>query len=401
MLQSGSQSVVERRALGFATALHIAALFAVWGWGMHHALPAHAVSVLDAPVEAPAQEFDVEELLTSLSPTADPTAGGSRSGGSIASERAANIKGSRVEMRVHGIAAAGVESEANTSRAATEGSELTQNDAPDSAEAPASPNIDLGLRPDGWQRWLGSTLPDRSSQASSTRPRGSDHHPLFRASPKSTTGGLQEGLEAEDRARGLGPSGPVISALYHAAHSSAAPETGVARFQVTVLDTGSVEVTLREASDHYDGWRAVATAAADALRRVPPRIPKARSGMRLTLEITAEEIMPSGTKTKQLYGPRIEVAPPRFRATADAQADLKNRNPVAGEDKQLAAGTHANVDLPGVYLAERGKVCGYRIGLSLLGPTLNGGCDLSNLGARPQRMVHTRVLDEVLFSTQD
>jgi len=285
----------------------------------------------------------------------------------------------------------------NELAAGPEDQALSAGPAPDSPEEPASPNIDLGLRPDAWQRWLGSTKPDAASKASSTRTPGPDRRPLFRPPPKSTTGGLQEGLEAEDRARGLGPSGPVISALYHAAHSNAAPETGVVRFQVTVLDTGSVEITVREASDHFDGWRAVATAAVDALRRVRPRIPKARSGMRLTLELTAEEIMPDGTKTKQLFGPRLEVAPPRFRATTDAQAELKVRNPVAGENRELAAGTKANVELPGLYLAQRGKVCGYRIGLSLLGPALNGGCDLSNLGARPQRMVHTRVLEEVLF----
>jgi len=389
MLQSGSQPGVERRALGLASALHIAALLALWVWALERDRPLGSPSVPSAAVEAAEQEVEVEEW--------DATEGKPVSVGSTGSEHGPSsaLSHSPVLLRARSLPTERVKT--NELAAGPEDQALSAGPAPDSPEEPASPNIDLGLRPDAWQRWLGSTKPDAASKASSTRTPGPDRRPLFRPPPKSTTGGLQEGLEAEDRARGLGPSGPVISALYHAAHSNAAPETGVVRFQVTVLDTGSVEITVREASDHFDGWRAVATAAVDALRRVRPRIPKARSGMRLTLELTAEEIMPDGTKTKQLFGPRLEVAPPRFRATTDAQAELKVRNPVAGENRELAAGTKANVELPGLYLAQRGKVCGYRIGLSLLGPALNGGCDLSNLGARPQRMVHTRVLEEVLF----
>jgi hypothetical protein len=60
-------------------------------------------------------------------------------------------------------------------------------------------------------------------------------------------------------------------------------------------------------------------------------------------------------------------------------------------------GTVAITELPGIYIAQTGRVCGYRIGLSVLGPVLMGGCDLSKLGAKPQRMVHTRVTEEAAF----
>ena len=192
--------------------------------------------------------------------------------------------------------------------------------------------------------------------------------------------------------------GAGISALYNAAHTPAAPELGVAQFQVTVLKTGSVEISLSEASDDLDGWRAVAARATEALRRSPPRIPGGRAGMRLRIELKAEETMPNGVKTKSLHGPRLQVAPLRLRSTEAAQADLKDRNPVAGENKQLAAGTKANVDIPGVYLAGQGKVCSYRLGLTILGlPSFDGGCDPSNIGARPVRMVRALVREEVLF----
>ena len=259
----------------------------------------------------------------------------------------------------------------------------------------AVPAIDLGLGADGWKRWVANTkagaLPDRHATRSNRRP-------LVRAPPKSTTGGLQEGLDAQDRVLGLGPSGAVASALFHAAHTSAAPEIGIARFQVTVLESGAVQIQLSEASGNFDDWHAVATQAAEALRRSPPHIPSGHAGMRLSIELRAEETLPNGVKTKALHGPQLRVAPVRFRSTQAEQAELKERNPVAGENHQLAAGTKANADAPGVYVAGSGKVCSYRAGLTMLGlPMLDGGCDLSNIGARPLRMVHTLVREEVLF----
>jgi hypothetical protein len=215
--------------------------------------------------------------------------------------------------------------------------------------------------------------------------------------PASSTGGLQEGLEEHDRQVGLGASGPVIGALYRAAHSPVAPEVGVAHFRVTVLKSGSVEVSLSDATDQLPAWRAVASKAAEELRRAPPRIADPRTGARMVIEISAEEVFPNGVKQKELYGPRVEVKAPRFRSVAAAQAKLKDLNPLAGESGERLAETKANVDLPGVFVGGKGKVCGYRAGITPLGPLLQGGCDIANLGAKPQRMIHTLVRDETLF----
>ena len=299
---------------------------------------------------------------------------------------------SPVQPRAASPASDGAEKRDPLARA--EGTEPTARAEPTVQKEGVS-SIDLGLGTDAWQRWVATTKADTLADRHATR---SNRRPLVRAPPKSTTGGLQEGLDAQDRALGLGPSGPVISALFHAAHTSAAPEEGTARFQVTVLDTGAVEIQLSEASGNFDGWYAVGTQAAEALRRSRPRVPRGHAGMRLSIELRAEETLPNGVKTKALHDPQLRVAPLRFRSTQAEQADLKDRNPVAGENQQLAAGTKANADAPGVYVAGSGKVCSYRAGLTILGlPMLDGGCDLSNIGARPQRMVHTLVREEVLF----
>jgi hypothetical protein len=74
------------------------------------------------------------------------------------------------------------------------------------------------------------------------------------------------GLEAHDRALGMGISGPALRTLFEAAHGERAPATGFARFQVTVLKSGAVEVSLRDATGELASWHAVAEDAASRLR---------------------------------------------------------------------------------------------------------------------------------------
>ena len=267
--------------------------------------------------------------------------------------------------------------------------------APVAAAPSISPHpVDLGLDSNGWQRWLPAT-PSEAPPTAARAPRA-----LFRMPRPSKNGGIQEGLEAQDRARGMGSSGPVLRALFEASHGDRAPATGLAHFNVTVLDTGAVEVSLRDATTELDSWRTVAAEAAARLRKTPPRVPKDRKGVHLLLEISAENQLPNGLRQAQLSGPHVELAPPKLRSTAKAQKNLEDLNPLAGEHgarEKSPSGERAIVELPGVYVAQQGSVCGYKIGLSVLGPNLQGGCDLSNLGAKPVRMVHTRVLEEAAF----
>jgi hypothetical protein len=252
--------------------------------------------------------------------------------------------------------------------------------------------IDLGLGPDGWQRWVG-VLPNEPV-APRAEARG---RPIVRAAPASSTGGLQEGLEASDKKLGMGPSGRVATALFQAAHAPDAPETGMALFNVTVLRTGAVEVTLGETTDRR--WQAVATHAAEALRQSPPRIPPPREGYRLTLRITAEETMPNGLKRKELHGARLEAVPPRFHDVRAAQREVELKNPTlgVGPDNQDFVGTPIAMDLPGIYLTGVGRVCSYRVGISPVGLLLQGGCDPSNAGAKLQRMVRTEIREQSAF----
>ena len=394
MWESGPRAVRERSALGLASVLHVTALLSLWAWTSHHPLPTNPASTPRAAAEAgdPEMEVEVDTSEPSSSHLSVEPADFEGVAARNAAPSAIRVQRSPPQTRAPWPA--------NASDAKSDPAPQPEDTDPTAAEPAvqkerAVASIDLGLGAHAWQRWIVSTKPDALPDGHATR---SNRPPLVRVPARSTTGGLQEGLAAQDRALGLGPSGAVISALFHAAHTSSAPEIGVARFQVTVLDSGAVEIQLSEASGNFGDWHAVATQAAEALRQSPPRIPSGHAGMRLSIELRAEEALPNGVKTRALHGPQLHVPPVRFRSTQAEQAELKERNPVAGENQQLAAGTKANAAVPGVYVAGAGKVCSYRAGLTILGlPMLDGGCDLSNIGARPQRMVHTRVREEVLF----
>ncbi len=214
----------------------------------------------------------------------------------------------------------------------------------------------------------------------------------------SSTGGLQEGLEAADRGRIVGPSGRVVSALEQAAHGEGATAFGVASFAVTVLRTGGVEVTLQSASTSDAEWKRVAERAARELAKNAPRIQPPREGARFVVDLVAEMMTPDGRRAKDLHGPRVEADPPRLHSFSAGKKDMLDRNPTGDNGVSLTEpDLRANVELPGVYVAQNGKVCSYKFGLSVLGPLLQGGCELENLGAKPQRVVHAHVRAEELF----
>jgi hypothetical protein len=270
------------------------------------------------------------------------------------------------------------------------------SEAPTATAAGPKQPLDLGIGPDAWRTWTRAQPAPSEVTDKPSAPR--KQRVLVRAPAPSKTGGLQEGLEASDRKRGIGPSGRVVTALLQATHSDVAPELGVAHFSVTVLRSGEVEVSLNSANKESEKWRAVAERAALALRKAPPRIPPSRQGVRLTLDVTAEETFPNGAKATELHGPRLQADPLEFRSTEEVQAELEANNPVTATSRIAPSAQLPPIKkMPGVYLSGQGKVCSYRLGLSLLGPALQGGCDLSNVGAKPQRMVRVAVQNQSFF----
>lgn len=264
--------------------------------------------------------------------------------------------------------------------------------------------IDLGLGPNGWQRFVTAPKNGEAPRAERAAPR-KNRFQVFRAPPVSTTGGLQEGLEARDRELGLGPSGRVLSALHSAAHTTVAPEVGVARFAVTVHRTGTVDVTLDAASGQVERWKKVAAHVASALRSAPPKIRPPRERLELVVELVAEATLPNGTKAKSLEKPHLDAPPLKFQSTEAAIDQVKRENPTT--KNPTPDGIAIKLDTPGLYLAETGEVVSYRVGVgsispgyqlgAAVGPVAQGSFDPTHIGAKPQRMVRTRVVAESMF----
>jgi hypothetical protein len=379
MARQGNPRVRDGHALWLAALLHALALGLVRQSVQHGAAPS-----------APAAPAPTEELTVSLEPSIEASRAAAPAAPAAPADEARKIAAARRAPSTAAppteIAAAEPAGEIPTS------SEAETVAAPEAETQPREP-IDLGIGAEGWRRWALST---KEAPANAGRDPG-ERRPLFHAPPASSTGGLLEGLEEHDRAVGLSASGRVRSALFHAAHTDVAPQLGFARFSVTVLNDGKVEVALSGASSAEPGWRAVAERAAAELRKNPPRIPPPRSGTRMLVEIRAEATMPNGAKVAELHGPRLEVDPPRFRTRKQSEDALRDKNPTAETPTEPGRELAIAADLPGVYISHAGKVCKVRAGITPLGLAIAGGCDPANIGVKPQRIVHTRVRDESLF----
>lgn len=253
------------------------------------------------------------------------------------------------------------------------------------------PKVDLGIGAGDWSRFVDPTGTPKIDPPS--RARSSELAP-----PASSTGGIAEALEAHDQKVGIGPAGAVLSAVHDAGYSEVAPAIGNATFSITVLRTGVIDVQLTGVSSQHAAWSKVGDHIVAAIRKKPPRIPASRNGVRLSIEVVAEERWPNGQVARLDHGPKITAKPPKFTAVDEAQKELLERNPAAVPDTNAPVGKTnvvANVDMPGVFVEQRGKVCSYRIGLS---PTFfSGGCDPSNIGAPPRRVVSTRVVSQTML----
>jgi hypothetical protein len=184
----------------------------------------------------------------------------------------------------------------------------------------------------------------------------------------SSTGGLAEALAAHDVALGLGRGGAVNTIVHEAVQASSV--MGKAIFVVTFDGAGGVSVHVSSASADEREWarlnesiRASVLAKKDTMRLPTPR------SLRVAVEVEAKEQYPNGVKPKDL-GTRFVAEGPKVTSTKD----------------------HVEIQLPALGFAHAGKVCG--IGVLVIPPVIQGGCDPSNIGAVAQRIVTAHIVSE-------
>jgi hypothetical protein len=186
----------------------------------------------------------------------------------------------------------------------------------------------------------------------------------------STSGGLVEGMDSQDAARGMGRSGPLLSALESATRASDTSVLGVATFDVAVDTDGRVTVHVLEASSAFADWSRIADATRAAIVPAQIRIPPGARGWHMVARLEAKEQYPNGVDPRTL-GTKLVRTPAAIHETKE----------------------RVDIQLPQATFATAGKVCSLAITVGL-SPGISGGCNPENIGAHLARLVEGRVLSE-------
>lgn len=182
-----------------------------------------------------------------------------------------------------------------------------------------------------------------------------------------------------DRSLGLGPEGPVLTALSDATSSSVAPVRGRAIFIATTNAAGEVEsLELREAEGGRPGWADARRIAALALVGKKLRVPSSAKRVQMTIEVVSAWKLPSG------QDPGTDVT--LFHV------------PVAkGEGKDSAKVTILD-PIPKLRMVDIDIAPGVKIPIPTLEVTIFGATtDPSNIGAKPRRIIHAHLVDSTVM----
>jgi hypothetical protein len=188
---------------------------------------------------------------------------------------------------------------------------------------------------------------------------------------------LRAGARERERELGLGPEGPVLTALGQAASGGTAPVTGKAIFLAIANGAGEVvSIDVVSCDGGRAEWAHAARDAVAALRGRKLRVPSAAKRAELKIEVTSAWKLPSGRD------PGVELS-------------LFGQTVKKGEGKQSTKVTVLDPipKLTVVELAKDVRIPVPQVGLTVLGT--NG--DPADVGASPRRIVHTRLVDSKIL----
>jgi hypothetical protein len=231
-------------------------------------------------------------------------------------------------------------------------STLAPSPRPADSSGPWSPSrpapYDLGIG----TYWMSvATQPGPPAASSSERP---PHPP----SPPSFEQTMREAADARDRAVGLGREGPLLSAAHEAASPSFAPDVGSATLEVESDASGKVLAAhVVSASGDVPAWNDVARELVRLMASKPMRAPRGGGGRHARLRIVAERTLPSGAAYARSPGPAIR------EEECVGQPDPR----LGGLGRRCSTGMPAGAQQT---------------------------FDVSDVGARPSRVVHVQFLGE-------
>lgn len=257
----------------------------------------------------------------------------------------------------------------------------TSHDEPSPAPASSSgivtfgarPPVDVGLARGEALAWAHSAVGEHPSGTGASDPSGpsgpSD------ASSRAVQESLRDGLRRRDEALGLGPEGPVRVALAEGTSRSIAPVRGRATFTVVTNAAGVVTgIELLDTDGERSGWADAARVAFAELKDKKLSLPPGAKSASMTIEVTSAWKLPNG------QDPGTEVS-------------LFGRTVSKGEGKDAAKVTILD-PVPKIRMTN----IAIGSGEPILVPTVQidlfqTSFDPSNVGAKPRRIIHTRVID--------
>jgi hypothetical protein len=270
--------VRNRTAVAVATVAHAAILVGL-------------CFVESRPRPAPARATeDVDAVEIELNPPGEPIAPDVHSP-SLATARAGAVAHAATAER----------RDAPSSRADEDAWPRAAEPAPTGSVTLFVPNLDaIGLGPPGAPNRFVTAEHDADPTSASPAP------PTAAEAKRAVEDSLAAAKNARDTDVGLGPEGPVLSALEGATYGSTAPERGGASFLVVVDASGSVTgLRLQSSRGGESGWLDVRDRAARALagKRLALRGGK---GAELTIAVESDVGLPSGAAPSKPVIPTLE-----------------------------------------------------------------------------------------------
>jgi hypothetical protein len=192
---------------------------------------------------------------------------------------------------------------------------------------------------------------------------------------------MKDPARAREQELGLGPEGPVLKALAEGTARSLAPVKGRAIFVATTDASGtvaSIEVTTTEGS--RAGWVDAANAALAGLKGKKLRLAANVSRAVMRIEVTSAWKMPSG------QDPGMDVSlfhVPLSKSEGKDSPKMTILDPIPKfrvDTIELGGPNGAKIPVPSVEL-----------------DLFSTNADPSNIGAKPQRIVHAHVVDTQLM----
>jgi hypothetical protein len=183
--------------------------------------------------------------------------------------------------------------------------------------------------------------------------------------PKKSAAGMTEGLDALDVQNGFGRAGGVVRAVEAVVRDPSAPPEGVAFFDVSIEKNGKISVSVSETTANREDWERLTSAIAASLKTKDVRFPDQGKGLTIGVRVEAKIRYPDGRD-------------PKKNGTYAQGTGFKTHRTKDGEVLD---------ELPSVSVGVRGKVCSGEVSLTMLGPSINGGCSPENIGTHPERTV--------------